>query len=259
MRAGVAKNAAQNGSAGAQILLAGIQRVFQLGDTQVHALLYLALEVGAGEYLAVMGASGSGKSTLLNLLGLLDRPNAGTYWLEGRDVTTLSADEPARVRSQRIGFVFQSFHLVPRLSAAENIALPMVLAGVAAPERQRRVAQALKDFGLRERADHRPDELSGGQRQRVAIARATVMQPAMILADEPTGNLDRATGDEVVRLLEGLNAQGVTLIVVTHDAALGARAQRQLRMEDGSLKTDSPHAGSETGPHSRPRPDSLCP
>jgi putative ABC transport system ATP-binding protein len=191
-----------------------------------------------------MGPSGSGKSTLLNLIGLLDSPNIGVYRLEGRDVTTLSPDEQARVRSQRIGFVFQSFHLVPRLSAAENIALPMVLAGLPPAERDRRVAQALKNYGLENRADHRPEELSGGQRQRVAIARATIMQPAVILADEPTGNLDRSTGDEVVRLLESLNAQGVTLIVVTHDAALGARARRQLRMEDGALQLDTAREGA---------------
>jgi len=221
------------------IELARIERVFQLGDSEVHALRQLDLAIAAGEYVAVMGPSGSGKSTLLNLLGLLDRPNAGTYRLEGRDVTTLSAEEQARVRSERIGFVFQSFHLVPRLTAAENIALPMTLAGIGPAEREARVAQALQDFGLANRADHRPDQLSGGQRQRVAIARATIMQPAVILADEPTGNLDRATGDEVVRLLEELNAHGVTLIVVTHDAALGARAKRQLVMEDGALKSDS--------------------
>jgi putative ABC transport system ATP-binding protein len=190
-----------------------------------------------------MGPSGSGKSTLLNLLGLLDRPNTGVYRLEGRDVTTLSPDEQARVRSQRIGFVFQSFHLVPRLSAAENIALPMVLAGLAPAQRAARVKQALKDYGLEQRADHRPDELSGGQRQRVAIARATIMQPALILADEPTGNLDRATGEEVIHLLEGLNAQGVTLIMVTHDHSLGARAQRQLLMQDGALQQDQPSKG----------------
>jgi putative ABC transport system ATP-binding protein len=159
------------------------------------------------------------------------------------------------VRSQRIGFVFQSFHLVPRLTAAENIALPMVLAGLAPAERNARVQQALKDYGLEHRADHRPDELSGGQRQRVAIARATIMQPAMILADEPTGNLDRATGEEVIRLLEGLNARGVTLIMVTHDAALGARARRQLLMEDGALKHDQrQHAadGTSTAPCAAP-------
>jgi putative ABC transport system ATP-binding protein len=221
------------------IELSGIERVFELGDSEVHALRTLNLTMGAGEYVAVMGPSGSGKSTLLNLLGLLDRPNAGTYRLEGRDVTTLSPDEQARVRSERIGFVFQSFHLVPRLTAAENIALPMTLAGIPSEERNARVVQALQDYGLANRADHRPDQLSGGQRQRVAIARATIMQPAVILADEPTGNLDRATGEEVMRLLEGLNAKGVTLIVVTHDGALGNRAGRQLQMEDGALKSDS--------------------
>jgi putative ABC transport system ATP-binding protein len=227
---------------GTLIELTGIERVFQLGDSEVHALRSLDVSIAAGEYVAVMGPSGSGKSTLLNLLGLLDRPNAGTYRLEGKDVTTLTLEEQARVRSERIGFVFQSFHLVPRLTAAENIALPMTLAGVAPALRAARVAQALKDYGLSNRADHRPDQLSGGQRQRVAIARATIMQPAMILADEPTGNLDRATGEEVMRLLEELNQRGVTLIVVTHDTTLGARARRQLLMEDGALRQDSSNA-----------------
>ena len=223
----------------ALIELSGIERIFYLGDSEVHALRHLALRIDSGEYLAVMGPSGSGKSTLLNLLGLLDHPNTGTYHLEGRDVTTLSPGEQARVRSERIGFVFQSFHLVPRLTAAENIALPMTLAGIAPGERDKRVRRALKDYGLADRAGHRPDQLSGGQRQRVAIARATIMQPAMILADEPTGNLDRATGEEVMRLLEELNTRGVTLIVVTHDTTLGARAGRQLLMEDGELRHDS--------------------
>jgi putative ABC transport system ATP-binding protein len=221
------------------IELSAIERVFQLGDSEVHALRHLDLTINKGDYAAVMGPSGSGKSTLLNLLGLLDHPNAGTYRLEGRDVTTLSPEEQARVRSERIGFVFQSFHLVPRLTAAENIALPMTLAGIEPAQRALRVKQALSDYGLANRARHRPDQLSGGQRQRVAIARATIMQPAMILADEPTGNLDRATGEEVMRLLEELNSRGVTLIVVTHDTALGARARRQLLMEDGELKHDS--------------------
>ncbi len=223
----------------ALIELTGIERVFHLGDSVVHALTRLDVGVEAGEYVAIMGPSGSGKSTLLNLLGLLDRPDAGIYRLEGRDVTTLTPDEQATVRSRRIGFVFQSFHLVPRLTAAENIALPMMLAGIAAAERAQRVATALKDFGLEQRADHRPDQLSGGQRQRVAIARATVMQPAVLLADEPTGNLDRATGDDVIHLLEALNARGMTLIVVTHDQKIGSRARRQLMMEDGELKFDS--------------------
>ena len=221
------------------IELTGIERVFQLGDSEVHALAQLDLAIDAGEYVAVMGPSGSGKSTLLNLLGLLDRPDAGVYRLENRDVTTLSPEEQARVRSRRIGFVFQSFHLVPRLTAAENIALPMTLAGIPPRQRAERVGRALQDFGLEHRADHRPDQLSGGQRQRVAIARATIMEPALLLADEPTGNLDRHTGDEVVHLLEELNGRGVTLVVVTHDPALSARAKRQLVMEDGRLKQDS--------------------
>jgi putative ABC transport system ATP-binding protein len=222
----------------ALIELTGIERVFHLGDSEVHALSRLSLGINAGEYVAIMGPSGSGKSTLLNLLGLLDRPDAGSYRLEGRDVTTLSPDEQAAVRSRRIGFVFQSFHLVPRLTAAENIALPMMLAGIPAAERQQRVSQALRDFGIAQRADHRPDQLSGGQRQRVAIARATIMQPALILADEPTGNLDPATGEDVIHLLEALNARGATVLLVTHDAVLGARARRQVVMEDGKLVRD---------------------
>jgi putative ABC transport system ATP-binding protein len=230
--------AGERASGAAQIELSGIERVFHLGESNVRALADVDLRIAPGEYIAVMGPSGSGKSTLLNVLGLLDRPDAGHYLLEGRDVTTLSPDEQARVRSHRIGFVFQSFHLVPRLTAAENIALPMVLAGIPAREREERVRAALAGFGLTDRASHRPDQLSGGQRQRVAIARATIMQPALLLADEPTGNLDRATGDEVVRLLEQLNAGGVTLLVVTHDAALGARARRRLLMEDGAIKAD---------------------
>ena len=234
--------ALERAPATAQIELAGIERVFHLGESTVRALAAVDLRIAPGEYIAVMGPSGSGKSTLLNVLGLLDRPDAGHYLLEGRDVTTLSPDEQARVRSHRIGFVFQSFHLVPRLTAAENIALPMVLAGIAARERDERVRAALAGFGLVDRADHRPDQLSGGQRQRVAIARATIMQPALLLADEPTGNLDRATGEEVVRLLEQLNAGGVTLLVVTHDPALGARARRRLLMEDGAIKADERRA-----------------
>ena len=225
------------------IQLNGIDRTFQLGDSTVHALRQINLGIDAGEYVAVMGPSGSGKSTLLNLLGLLDRPDAGHYLLEGQDATTLTAEDQARIRSERIGFVFQSFHLVPRLTAGENIALPLMLAGIAPAERSRRVASALRDFGLEDRAHHRPDQLSGGQRQRVAIARATVMHPAVILADEPTGNLDRATGEEVMGLLEALNATGVTLIVVTHDQLLGARAARRLTMLDGAIVGDERKQG----------------
>lgn len=222
-----------------QIELSGIERTFLLGGSEVHALRNINLNITAGEYVAVMGPSGSGKSTLLNLLGLLDRPDAGTYQLEGRDVTTLTPEEQAKVRSERIGFVFQSFHLVPRLTAAANIELPLMLAGITPAERNKRVRQALKEYSLTDRAHHRPEQLSGGQRQRVAIARATVMHPAVILADEPTGNLDRATGEDVIALLEGLNTQGVTLIIVTHDQVLGSRARRQLAMEDGAIARDS--------------------
>jgi putative ABC transport system ATP-binding protein len=220
------------------ITLNGIDRTFTLGDSKVHALRNVDLNIAQGEYIAVMGPSGSGKSTLLNLIGLLDRADAGTYKLEGRDVTTLAPDEQAKVRSERIGFIFQSFHLVSRLTAAANIELPLTLAGIPASERAKRVAQALKEYGLTDRAEHHPNELSGGQRQRVAIARATILRPAVLLADEPTGNLDRTTGQEVVRLLEALNTQGMTLIVVTHDQALGARARRQIKMEDGGIVSD---------------------
>lgn len=220
------------------IVLENINRTFTVGDQQVAALRDIHLHLGRGEYLSLMGPSGSGKSTLLNLLGLLDRPSSGTYLLEGGNVSDLSDAQQAHVRSEKIGFVFQSFHLVPRLSAAQNIELPMMLAGIPAPQRQQRVAALLASYGLRERADHRPDQLSGGQRQRVAIARATVMNPAILLADEPTGNLDRATGWEVLRLLEALTERGITLVMVTHDAEIGARAPRQLHMLDGRILSD---------------------
>ncbi|MDR2209748.1 MAG: ABC transporter ATP-binding protein [Azoarcus sp.] len=219
----------------AQIELENITRTFQLGETTVRALSSVSVSIDSGEYVAIMGPSGSGKSTLLNLLGLLDRPNAGHYRLEGRDVTTLSSDEQAAVRRNRIGFVFQSFHLVPRLTAAENVALPLMLGGIPPEVRRRRANDALEKVGLTSRAGHRPDELSGGQRQRIAIARAIIMQPAMLLADEPTGNLDRHTSQEIVELLEDLNAVGTTLIVVTHDPDMGHRARRRLIMTDGIL------------------------
>jgi len=228
----------------AQIELEGIERIFRLGDSEVHALRDVTLSIEAGEYVSVMGPSGSGKSTLLNLLGLLDRPNAGRYRLEGRDVTTLDADEQAEVRRNRIGFIFQSFHLVPRLTAAENIALPLMLAGTSPAERNQRVERTLADFGLTARAHHKPDELSGGQRQRVAIARATILRPAVLLADEPTGNLDRTTGQDVTGLLEGLNTKGMTLIVVTHDPVMGERARRRVLMEDGAIASDTLSATS---------------
>jgi putative ABC transport system ATP-binding protein len=215
-----------------------ISRVFQVGGQPVHALREVTLAVGSGEYVSLMGPSGSGKSTLLNIVGLLDRASSGIYRLDGKDVTALSDEEQARVRREKIGFVFQFFHLVPRLSAAENIELPMALAGISAGERRARALELLKAYGLGDRADHRPDQLSGGQRQRVAIARATVMRPGILLADEPTGNLDRASGKDVVQILESLHESGVTLLLVTHDPELGRRAHRRLRMVDGAIAED---------------------
>jgi putative ABC transport system ATP-binding protein len=220
------------------IELRQVGRVFRVGGQQVHALRDVDLAIGRGEYLSLMGPSGSGKSTLLNVLGLLDRPSAGTYRFDGRDVTALDDAAQARVRAQHIGFVFQSFHLVPRLTTANNVALPLVLAAVPPAERRERVGEQLRAFGLLDRADHRPDQLSGGQRQRAAIARATITRPSVLLADEPTGNLDRATGREVVAVLERLHDDGITLVVVTHDPELGARAQRRLRMADGRVVSD---------------------
>jgi len=212
-----------------------VTRSFQVGDQQVAALRNIDLSIAAGDYVSIMGPSGSGKSTLLNLLGLLDRPTSGIYRLDGGNVTDLNDQQQAKVRSEKIGFVFQSFHLIPRLTAAMNIELPLILAGIPLQERRTRVEELLKNYGLIDRADHRPDQLSGGQRQRVAIARATSMRPAVLLADEPTGNLDQTTGREVINLLEQLTEQNVTLILVTHDPALGERASRQLHMVDGQI------------------------
>jgi putative ABC transport system ATP-binding protein len=216
------------------IEMAGVSRTFQVGGRPVHALRGIDLTVPDGDYVAVMGPSGSGKSTLLNILGCLDHPTAGSYRLDGREVARLGEAELSQVRRHKIGFVFQSFHLVPRLTAAGNVELPMVFAGVPRGERARRVGGALAAVGLAERAEHRPDQLSGGERQRVAIARAVVMGPAILLADEPTGNLDTASGDEVIGLLERMNADGLTLIVVTHDLAIGGRARRRLLLRDGA-------------------------
>jgi len=217
------------------IELEGICRTFTVGDQQVGALRDVSLHIARGEHVSIMGPSGSGKSTLLNILGLLDRPDAGAYRLEGNDVTELDEAGQARVRRERIGFVFQFFHLVPYLTAEENVELPLVLAGVAPTERRERVAASLRAMGIADRAHHRPDQLSGGQRQRVAIARATVTEPAVLLADEPTGNLDRRSGSDVIKILEGLRDSGLTLIVVTHDAEIGERARRRIRMVDGCV------------------------
>ena len=224
------------------IELSQLSRSYILGDSEVRALDDINLSIAAGEYISLMGPSGSGKSTLLNMLGLLDRPSQGVYRLEQRDTQGLDELERARLRRERIGFVFQSFHLLPRLSAFDNVALPMLLAGLAPSERTTRVQQALEAVGLSERAHHRPNQLSGGQRQRVAIARAIVMRPALLLADEPTGNLDSRSGAEVIELLESLNASGITLIVVTHDPGMGARARRGIVLRDGRIVQDSAQA-----------------
>lgn len=228
----------------AQIELQGIERVFHLGDSVVHALAGVDLRIEPGEYISVMGPSGSGKSTLLNVLGLLDRPDAGHYLLEGRDVTTLSADEQARVRSRRIGFVFQSFHLVPRLTAAENIALPMVLAGLPARERDARVRQALDGFGLAERAEHRPDQLSGGQRQRVLIARAMIPRPEIVIADEAVSALDVSIKAGILRLMEDLRAsQGVGYLLISHDLPVVRKVARHVYvMRNGQVVEEGPTA-----------------
>ena len=224
------------------IELQNVCRTFTVGDQQVAALRDINLKLDAAEYISIMGPSGSGKSTLLNLLGLLDRPTSGTYLLDEGNVTDLSDEQQANVRRDKIGFVFQSFHLVPRLTAAQNVELPMILAGIPAEERKARVQVLIRNYGLSDRADHKPDQLSGGQRQRVAIARATVMNPTVLLADEPTGNLDRNTGWEVLKLLEGLLEQNITLVVVTHDAEIGARAGRQIHMLDGRILSDEQQA-----------------
>lgn len=220
----------------AMIELTDICRLYQVGDQTIHALWHLNLTIPEGDYLAIMGPSGSGKSTLLNVLGCLDTPTSGTYILDGEDVSTFSEKRLTQVRRHKIGFVFQSFHLVPRLTARENVEIPLVFAGVDPLERKERALAALQRVGLEDRANHKPNELSGGQMQRVAIARAVVTQPAILLADEPTGNLDTASGQEIMALLEEMNDEGLTLLTVTHDPDIGGRAKRLVTLVDGSVK-----------------------
>jgi len=213
--------------------LRGITRDFQLGAQTVHVLKGIDLDIERGDYVALMGPSGSGKSTLMNILGCLDTPTAGTYVLAGRDVSRMAEAELAAVRNQEIGFVFQTFNLIPRQTALDNVALPLVYAGIGKEERLDRAADVLRSVGLGDRMDHRPNQLSGGQRQRVAVARALVNKPSLILADEPTGNLDSATSEEIMRLFDDIHALGNTLVVVTHEEEIAQRAKRIIRLRDG--------------------------
>ncbi|MET0379670.1 MAG: ABC transporter ATP-binding protein [Spongiibacteraceae bacterium] len=240
------------------IAFAGLQKTFYLGDQVVAALDGVSFAIQPGEYVSVMGPSGSGKSTLLNMLGLLDRPDVGSYHFEGIETTTLNEEARARLRRERIGFVFQSFHLVPRLTAQENIELPMTLAGIVPKERRRRSLDVMQRLGLVDRAHHAPGQLSGGQRQRVAIARAIVMQPSVLLADEPTGNLDSRSGADVINLLEELHRGGITLIVVTHDPALGVRAHRGIHMVDGRIDRDQQRGVESSVQYPQAAPDASA-
>ena len=221
------------------IRLVDLCKRYQLGGGVVTALNNFSLNIEKGEYLSVMGPSGSGKSTLLNMLGLLDTVDSGEYWLNDTCMSALDEEALAAERNRQIGFVFQAYHLIERLSARENVELPLILTGVPSAERQVKVDQILDRLGLLDRADHKPHQLSGGQRQRIAIARAVIRRPTLLLADEPTGNLDSHSGAAVIKLLEELNSEGITLLIVTHDPAIGERAHRRLRMCDGRLTSDS--------------------
>jgi putative ABC transport system ATP-binding protein len=222
------------------IRLENVSRLYKVGDSEVHALDGVSLRILRGDFVALMGPSGSGKSTLLNVIGCLDTPSSGAYTLDGEPVQGLSESRLAEIRRKKLGFIFQSYHLVPRMSAIRNVELPMILAGVPPAERHPRARASLESVGLAHRAHHRPDQLSGGERQRVAIARAMVSNPRILLADEPTGNLDSKTGAEIVALLERLNREGLTIVLVTHDAAIASRAGRLLQLRDGKLVSDAP-------------------
>ncbi|MGQ9731999.1 MAG: ABC transporter ATP-binding protein [Candidatus Zipacnadales bacterium] len=220
------------------IEIQAVHKVYRMGRTRVHALAGIDLQIESGELVAIMGPSGSGKSTLMNILGCLDRPTRGTYILEGQHVDGLSNDELAYIRSRKIGFVFQTFNLLPRTSALQNVMLPLLYQGTR--DRRQRAEEALARVGMDDRLDHRPSELSGGQQQRVALARALVAQPAIVLADEPTGNLDSRTSCEIIGLLRQLNKEGVTIVLVTHDPEIGACAKRIVKMRDGQIVDDGP-------------------
>lgn len=221
------------------IKIRNIIRDFKLGQETVHVLKGIDLDIDRGEYVAIMGPSGSGKSTLMNLIGCLDTATAGTYILNGKDVSKMSDDELANIRNTEIGFVFQTFNLLPRTTALDNVALPMVYAGVSKQERTERATEVLNDVGLSDRMDHKPNQLSGGQRQRVAIGRALINKPSIILADEPTGNLDSKTSLEILNLFEEIHKAGNTVIMVTHEEDVAARAKRVIRLIDGMISSDT--------------------
>lgn len=220
------------------ILVEHLTKTYHLGEVEVHALRGVSLSIARGDFVAIMGASGSGKSTLMNILGCLDRPSSGRYFLDGVDVLTLSPDERAEVRNAKIGFVFQNFNLLPRTSALENVELPLVYSVVSLEEQHTRALAALRAVGLEDRMHHMPSQLSGGQQQRVAIARALVNSPVLILADEPTGNLDSAASTEVMQIFTGLNRQGITVVLVTHESDIAAFARRKITFRDGCVVAD---------------------
>ena len=225
-----------------------LTRAYRSGDQELLALNDLSIKIGAGEYTAIIGSSGSGKSTLMNILGALDRPTSGEYWLDGERVSKLSDNRLSQLRNQKIGFVFQSFNLLPRLDAVENVAMPLIYARVKTRERRARAIEALQQVGLGDRLTHRPTELSGGQQQRVAIARALVTKPRLLLADEPTGALDTDTTGQILALLDDLHASGLTIVIVTHEADVAARASRVVCLRDGRILSDGPPAARANQP-----------